>query len=67
MHRELFIDIYDWAGQVRTVDISKADTRFCNVGRIRPEADKLFHARGNGYGEWRSAGTLHPKQEVEPR
>ena len=47
MHRELFIDIYDWAGQVRTVDISKADTRFCNVGRIRPEADKLFHTLAN--------------------
>jgi cell filamentation protein len=42
IHRYLFRDIYDWAGEIRTVDISKADTRFCNVNRIEPEASKLF-------------------------
>jgi cell filamentation protein len=44
IHRYLFRDVYDWAGEIRTVDISKADTRFCNVNRIEPEANKLFLA-----------------------
>jgi cell filamentation protein len=42
IHRFVFQDLYDWAGQVRTVDISKGNTRFCNVQRIAPEANKLF-------------------------
>lgn len=37
-----FQDLYDWAGQLRTVDISKGSTRFCNVQRIEPEASKLL-------------------------
>lgn len=44
IHRHLFKDVYDWAGEIRTVDISKDNTRFCSVGRIEPEADKLFRA-----------------------
>lgn len=43
-HRQLFSDIYDWAGDIRTIDISKGDTRFCHFHRIQPEADKLFRA-----------------------
>lgn len=42
IHFHLFQDLYDWAGQIRTVDISKGGTRFANVSRIEPEADKLF-------------------------
>lgn len=42
IHFHLFQDIYDWAGQFRTVDISKGNTRFANASRIEPEADKLF-------------------------
>ncbi|MDQ2819302.1 MAG: putative adenosine monophosphate-protein transferase Fic [Pseudomonadota bacterium] len=42
MHRHLFGDIYDWAGELRTVDVSKGSTRFANVSRIAPEAEKLF-------------------------
>lgn len=42
IHRYLFQDLYDWAGDLRTVDISKGTTRFANVSRIEPEADKLF-------------------------
>ncbi len=38
----LFQDLYDWAGELRAVDISKGSTRFANVNRIEPEADKLF-------------------------
>jgi cell filamentation protein len=42
LHRHLFRDLYDWAGEIRTVDISKGNTRFCNVARIEPEASKVF-------------------------
>lgn len=42
IHFHLFQDIYTWAGDLRAVDISKGSTRFANVSRIEPEADKLF-------------------------
>ncbi|MEV6517878.1 Fic family protein [Micromonospora chalcea] len=29
-HRHLFGDLYKWAGQTRTVDISKPEARFCH-------------------------------------
>lgn len=41
LHYQLFQDIYAWAGQLRTVDISKGTTRFCHCQRIQPEAGKL--------------------------
>ncbi len=31
IHKKLFGDIYEWAGQIRTVDISKGNTRFANI------------------------------------
>ena len=42
LHHYLFQDLYDWAGHVRTVDISKGGTRFCTFSRIEPEAAKIF-------------------------
>jgi len=42
IHFYLFQDLYDWAGDLRTVDISRGNTRFANVNRIELEADKLF-------------------------
>lgn len=42
LHYHLFQDLYDWAGTLRDVDISKGDTRFCTWTRIEPEANKLF-------------------------
>lgn len=42
LHRYLFQDIYDWAGNLRDVDISKGNTRFCTWTRIKPEANKLL-------------------------
>lgn len=42
IHRRLFQDLYAWAGEIRTVDISKGDTHFCTLRRIEPEAHKLF-------------------------
>lgn len=42
IHHSLFFEIYEWAGKIRTVDISKGHTRFCNCLRIIPEAERLF-------------------------
>ncbi|SEN45961.1 cell filamentation protein [Pseudomonas sp. ok272] len=44
IHQSLFCDIYEWAGQLRTVNIRKGDTLFCTAERIAPEAEKIFRA-----------------------
>jgi cell filamentation protein len=41
IHRTLFSELYDWAGQIRDVKISKG-TVFCHVPYIIPEISKLF-------------------------
>ena len=51
VHNHLFRDLYDWAGEIRTIDISNGETRFCADERIQREADKLFLA-------WAGAGWL---------
>ena len=35
-HRQIFGDVYEWAGELRTVAIAKADTMFALPGRIGP-------------------------------
>ena len=37
VHRRLFGDVYDWAGELRTVDISKGTSLFC-LARFLPAA-----------------------------
>ena len=34
LHKKIFGDIYEWAGSVRTVNISKKGTVFCNADEI---------------------------------
>lgn len=34
VHRFLFEDLYDWAGELRTVDISKKGTAFCPANQL---------------------------------
>lgn len=41
IHRYIFGDIYDWAGELRWVDISKGNV-FCKYEYIEQNADKLF-------------------------
>ncbi|WP_070356543.1 Fic/DOC family protein [Pseudomonas lutea] len=41
-HRHLFGDVYEWAGELRQVDISKGNTRFANVGYLEGAGQKLF-------------------------
>lgn len=40
----MFGDLYEWAGQLRQIDISKSDTRFCTFSRIEIEANKLLNS-----------------------
>jgi cell filamentation protein len=45
IHKHLFQDIYDWAGKVRTVEISKSGTQFFSLGyfhRAFPFIDSLI-------------------------
>ena len=47
IHRILFADLYDWAGELRQVDITKGQTRFCNVSFIYNQAEKLLAQLAN--------------------
>jgi cell filamentation protein len=44
LHQQLFSALYEWAGAIRTVDISKGGTRFCTSSRIEAEARSRFQA-----------------------
>lgn len=42
IHRHLFQDVYEWAGEIRNVRISKDGSMFCYPENIEGEAKKLF-------------------------
>lgn len=42
IHKYLFDDLYDWAGQIRTVNLSKKGTQFANADEIERIADACF-------------------------
>jgi len=42
VHRICFEDVYEWAGQLRTVRISKGNTQFCYPEHVRGESKKIF-------------------------
>jgi cell filamentation protein len=42
IHWELFNAIYSWAGEIRTVEIAKENTRFANSDVLKQAAKKLF-------------------------
>ena len=42
IHKYIFEDLYDWAGQVRTATISKKGTVFTLPESIEPLADRIF-------------------------
>ena len=42
IHLALFQDIYGWAGKIRTVDISRGNSRFANVRFIESAAHEIF-------------------------
>lgn len=42
IHRWLFSDLYEWAGQVRTIDLAKKGTRFCPATELNSMAQAVF-------------------------
>lgn len=42
IHKSLFYELYEWAGKVRNIGMTKGKTQFCNPRFIEQEADKLF-------------------------
>ncbi|MBQ9429606.1 MAG: Fic family protein [Clostridia bacterium] len=42
LHKYVFNEIYDWAGAVRKVDMSKNGTRFCPAVKIEERAKIIF-------------------------
>ena len=42
IHGELFQDVYDWAGQFRTVDIAKNNTFFCHFPYLEEQGKEIF-------------------------
>lgn len=47
IHKAIFQDVYDWAGEIRTVSIIKGNTRFAEPDYIAAEAAKLSAAVAN--------------------
>ena len=51
IHEFLLCDLYEWAGQVRTVDISKKKTMFLDAASIESIGTKCFAKVKDGYFE----------------
>lgn len=45
--RYVFQDIFDWAGELRTVDISRGQSRFASIKQIEPYAGTVFRQLAN--------------------
>lgn len=48
IHKHLFHDVFDWAGEYRTVRIGKGGSMFCYPEYIESEMHRLFEKRGQG-------------------
>ncbi len=42
IHHHLYQDIFDWAGDIREMDIYQGDTRFCHFAYIEKEGNALM-------------------------
>jgi cell filamentation protein len=42
IHRRIFRDVYPWAGQLRTVSMSKGESLFCRHEFIAVEGERIF-------------------------
>ncbi|MBQ8849011.1 MAG: Fic family protein [Clostridia bacterium] len=51
IHRFLFSDLYSWAGEIRTVNISKKRTRFTDYRDIEVVGTACFQKIADGYME----------------
>jgi cell filamentation protein len=42
IHKRLFSDVYEWAGQIRQVDITRGNTKFAHANVIESAAKSIF-------------------------
>ncbi len=42
LHKYVFDDVYEWAGSIRQVDMSKKGTSFCDCDKIQEHGDRIF-------------------------
>lgn len=47
IHRHLLDDLYEWAGQLRTIDITKGSARFAHHSHIQSAAEAIFGQLAN--------------------
>lgn len=66
IHRHLFQDVYDWAGKIRTVRISKGGSMFCYPESIDREMSKLLGSLA-GQKQLRGTTTGFVKSSPRPR
>lgn len=81
-HRHIFGDVYDWAGELRTVTLGKGDALFCLPQHLVATADDVFtrlardrHLRGRDRTAFvdglaallAEVNTLHPFREGNGR
>lgn len=43
LHRYIFSDIYEWAGELRLVNMSKKGTNFCAYDEIEEQGNRIFN------------------------
>lgn len=43
LHKYIFSDIYEWAGSVRKIDMSKKGTNFCSADKIEERGNAIFN------------------------
>ncbi len=43
IHKHLFSDVYEWAGELRQVDITKGDTRFAHAATLESAGRSIFN------------------------
>ena len=51
IHEFLLCDLYEWAGKIRTVNISKKRTKFLDYALIEDSGEKCFSKVKDGYFE----------------
>jgi cell filamentation protein len=69
IHRYLFGDLYEWAGQLRTMDIGKGGNRFAHYAHIESAAAAIFtqlarekHLKGLGPADFTARAAYYPAE-----
>ncbi len=67
LHRDTYESLYEWAGQYRTVDISKGGSLFCRAAYLEQESLRIFreleqeqYLKQAGNGPWKHLPNASP-------